>query len=67
MQFTATGTYSNGSTADITSQVKWESFDQSVANISSSGLAKGISPGTSNISASLDGLTSPSAGLDVVP
>ena len=38
-QFTAMGTYSDGSTQNITSQVAWGSSNSSVATISTSGLA----------------------------
>ncbi len=52
-QFTATGTYSDSSTADITSSVTWASDTPAVATISAAGLAHGVSPGTSTISATL--------------
>jgi hypothetical protein len=42
-------------TADVTSQVTWQSSSSAVATISAAGLATGISAGTSNISASIDG------------
>ena len=61
VQFTATGTYSDNSTHDITSQVTWASATTSVATISnaagSQGLASTLGVGTSNISASLGGTT----------
>ena len=61
LQFTATGTYSDNSTQDITSQVTWASSATTVATISdaagSKGLASAVSVGTSNISAALDGKT----------
>lgn len=41
-QFKATGTYSDGSTADITSEVTWKSSDESIATISPSGEAEGV-------------------------
>jgi hypothetical protein len=50
-QFTATGTYSNGSTQNITSQVTWASSNTTVATINSSGLATASATGTSTISA----------------
>ncbi len=60
-QFTATGTYSDKSTQDLTSQVTWASATTSVATISnasgSQGLATGVKAGTSSISAALDGVT----------
>ena len=52
-QFTATGTYTDSSTQDLTSQVTWASATTSVATITSGGLATGLSTGTSSISATL--------------
>jgi hypothetical protein len=64
-QFTATGTYSDGSNADLTSQVTWVSDTPATATVSSGGLANGIAGGTANISASLGGVTSPNIVLTV--
>jgi hypothetical protein len=58
-QFTATGIYSDGSMTDLTSQVTWNSATTTVATINATGLATGVGPGTSNITASLLGITSP--------
>ncbi|HTA56525.1 MAG TPA: Ig-like domain-containing protein, partial [Candidatus Baltobacteraceae bacterium] len=58
-QFTAMGTFSNSSVVDITSQVAWFSATTSVATINSTGLATAVGTGTSNITASLLGVTSP--------
>jgi len=66
-QFVATGTYSNGATADISSQVTWSSGTLSVATISSIGLATGISTGIANITATWNGKASPSVALTVTP
>jgi len=63
-QFTATGTYSDGTTQDLTSQVTWASTTPAVAAIiANSGLATGVgvgtsSVGTSTISATLGGVVS---------
>ena len=57
-QFTATRTYSDGSTANITSQVAWNSSNSATATISASGLAKALATGTTNVSASLSSVTS---------
>ncbi len=65
-QFTATGTYSDNSTANITASATWASATASVATIASGGLAIGVDPGTSNVTASLSGITSPAAVLTVV-
>ena len=56
-QFTATGTYSDSSTQDLTSQVTWASATPAVATITAAGLATGVATGTSTISATLGGVT----------
>ena len=58
-QFKAMGAYSDKSTADITSKVKWNSSNKAVNTISSSGLATGVGIGTTNITASMSGISSP--------
>lgn len=51
-QFTATATYSDGSTADITASVTWSSSDTAVSTIvETSGLAAAVVAGTSTITA----------------
>ena len=55
-QFTATGTFSDSSTLDITSNVSWSSSNISIANVNSTapapmGLASGLTPGTVIITA----------------
>ncbi|HVU15368.1 MAG TPA: DUF4082 domain-containing protein [Candidatus Didemnitutus sp.] len=55
--YAATGTYSDGSTQNITAQVTWSSSNTGVATIATSGLTTGGSPGTTTISASLNGVT----------
>jgi hypothetical protein len=58
-QFTATGTYWDGSTQNITNQVTWASDTPSVITINSTGLATCVSNGNdANITASMDGITS---------
>jgi 6-phosphogluconolactonase (cycloisomerase 2 family) len=57
-QFTATGTFSNSTTTDITGQVTWNSATVSVATIDSAGLATGVVAGTSNITATFGAITS---------
>ncbi len=56
-QFTALGTYSDGSTPDITNQVAWRSSDPALASIDQTGLASTIAEGTVTISASLDSVS----------
>ncbi len=64
-QFTATGTYTNTSTQDLTSQVTWASATPTVASISASGLATALTGGTTAITASMGGVTSPKDTLTV--
>ncbi|MBP1752651.1 MAG: hypothetical protein H6Q57_1487, partial [Geobacteraceae bacterium] len=56
-QFTATGSYSDGSTQNITTQVTWASTNTAVATINAAGLATGVSAGTSTIRATLGTVT----------
>ena len=65
-QFTATGTYSDASTADLTGSVTWASGSPAVATINSTGLAHATVQGTSTISATL-GLVSGTTVLTVGP
>jgi hypothetical protein len=63
--FTATGTYSDGSTGVLFS-VTWNSDNPGVATIDFNGLARGIGSGKANITATLSGKTSPPVSLTVV-
>jgi hypothetical protein len=55
VQYSAAGTFSDGSQSDITAFVTWTSSNTAVADVSnaatSRGLAKGFAPGTATISA----------------
>jgi uncharacterized protein YjdB len=67
VQFAAIGTFTDDSTQNLTTSVQWASANQSVASINVNGalgLAKGIAPGTSSITAS-SGSISSSATLTV--
>ena len=63
-QFTATGTYSNASTANISSTAAWTSATPAAATVSSAGLATGVASGSTTVTASLSGITG-SASLTV--
>ena len=65
-QFAATGTYSDGSTANITSTVSWTTSSAAVATVSASGLATGVAAGSATVTASLSGVTG-TATLTVTP
>jgi murein DD-endopeptidase MepM/ murein hydrolase activator NlpD len=54
--FTATGTYSDGSTQSLTSQATWSSSNPSVATISTAGLASAVGLGSTTIEASVNGV-----------
>ena len=56
-QFIATGTYSDGKSFDITNQVSWSSSDPSIGAISNNGLAIGIAPGATTLTASSGGIS----------
>jgi uncharacterized protein YjdB len=55
-QFTATGTFSDNSTEDLTDQVTWSSSDVSVATMKADGLASTAGIGTTNITATMNGV-----------
>jgi hypothetical protein len=56
-QFTATGAFSDASTADITKSVNWASSDTSKATIQNSGLATVVAAGSVSITAASAGKT----------
>ncbi len=68
-QFTATGTYTDGSMQNLTATVTWSSSNPTTATISnaagSNGLAAGAAVGSTSISAALGGINSPAATLTV--
>jgi uncharacterized protein YjdB len=63
-QFTATGSYSDGSSRDLTALVTWASTASAVATIDPTGLATGVAAGPTTISATL-GTVSGSTSLTV--
>lgn len=65
-QCTATGTYSDGTTADITTQVTWTSAAPATANVGlATGIVTGVAIGATTITASKSGITSPVANITV--
>jgi trimeric autotransporter adhesin len=64
-QFTATGTYTDASTQNLTSSISWSSSSPSVASVSSSGLATAATTGSATITA-ISGAITASANLSVV-
>jgi uncharacterized protein YjdB len=72
LQFTATGTSSDGTTGDITSLVIWSSSTPGLASIiatgRNAGLATGVAPGSATITATLGAVVStPATTLTVFP
>jgi len=66
MQFKATGTYSNGTTGDVTAAAVWTSTNPAVVSIvSNTGLATGVAGGTTTISAAVAGTTTVSGSTGV--
>jgi hypothetical protein len=53
VQFEAVGTFNDGSTHDLTSQVAWSSDNTSVLKFLSGSTASGVAPGSANITATL--------------
>ena len=56
-QFTATATYSDGTTANVSSSAAWSSSVPSVASINATGLATGLAGGSTNVSATFSGVS----------
>jgi uncharacterized protein YjdB len=65
-QFIATATYSDGSMANISSKVTWSSINPGLITIGLGGMVTGLAAGTTNITASMDGVTSPTVSLTLV-
>jgi hypothetical protein len=65
-QFTALGTYSDGSTLNLSSTATWTSSAPAVATISNSGLAASLTMGTTTITATVGSIIA-STALTVVP
>jgi uncharacterized protein YjdB len=57
LQMIAVGTFSDGSTHDLTETVTWSASPQATASITSSGLLQGIVPGTVTVTAGLGNVT----------
>lgn len=64
--YTATGTYADGSTQNITSQVTWASSNAAAATISAAGLVTPAGIGSTNISATLGTIVG-TTSLSVIP
>lgn len=60
----AMGTYSDGSTSDVSSVATWLSSNNAVATISG-GVLTALAVGNTNVTASLTGVTSPAVSLTI--
>jgi len=67
--FVATGTYSDGSTADVSPLVSWHSSDTTVAAFTqpSGGLLEAMAIGTAVITATYQGMTTNSVSITTIP
>ena len=66
LQLVATGTYSDGTTRDVSSTSTWSSTKASVAEVSTAGLVSTVGIGSSTITAALGAVTG-SATMTVTP
>lgn len=55
--YIATGSYSDGTTADLSTRVSWTTADPSIATIDASGLVTAANLGVVGVNATLDGVT----------
>jgi trimeric autotransporter adhesin len=59
LQLTATGSYDDGSTKNISGSAAWTSSDNTIATVSSTGLLTGVAVGTATITASSAAISGP--------
>ncbi len=65
-QFNVTGTYSDGSQADVTNSATWSLSNPNVAKVNASGLLNAISPGTATATANV-GTLNTTASVTITP
>jgi hypothetical protein len=56
-QFSATATYSDGTTGNVTTTASWTTASASTAIVSASGFAAGVAAGSTSVTASLSGIS----------
>lgn len=66
-QMSATATYSDNTTQDVTLRAHWSSADSSIVSIDTAGLIKGVGAGDTSIKATINGISSPSLNITVKP
>ncbi|WP_394213704.1 Ig-like domain-containing protein, partial [Enterovibrio calviensis] len=64
-QLLATATYSDGTSADVSSSVTWTSNDPQAATVTPTGLLSGNAVANTTVEAFKDGITSNTVGVDV--
>ncbi|WP_323880875.1 Ig-like domain-containing protein, partial [Aeromonas caviae] len=64
-QLTATATYSDNTTANVTGSVAWLPADITTATVSTTGILTGRIAGSTEVTASLDGVTSNAVQVSV--
>ncbi|HET7500992.1 MAG TPA: Ig-like domain-containing protein, partial [Kofleriaceae bacterium] len=57
LQLTATGSFSDATTSDVSKAATWSSSDKAVATVSATGVVTGVSAGSATITASFSGVT----------
>jgi len=67
LQLTATATYADGSSHDVTPQATWTSGSQQIASVDAFGVVSGLQGGTSVITAALGGVSGTSTVTVTVP
>jgi uncharacterized protein YjdB len=65
LQYSAIGTYSDGTTANLNRLAQWSTSDPTVATVTNFGLATGQAAGSTTITAQLGSVIAPSASLVV--
>ncbi len=66
-QFTATGTFSDGSTQDLSSTVTWTSSNPAVFTVDAHGVATGIGTGSATLTAAYQGRSATTPAVQVTP
>ncbi|OZG43547.1 hypothetical protein CAK78_01925 [Aeromonas sp. A35_P] len=61
----AVATYSDSTTADVSTSVAWSSSDPNVATVTTDGLLTGVQAGSVQVTASKDGINSNAISVDV--
>ncbi|TMX68615.1 hypothetical protein DA090_05265, partial [Photobacterium damselae] len=64
-QLTATATFSDATTSDISSSVTWTPLDTATATVSSTGLLSGVEVGNTTLTATKDSVTSNTVNVNV--